>query len=107
LKNLKITAAIQHKLKTKHLVDVAEVRQCFLNKNGKLLTDNRALTKTNPPTLWFIARTNKNRLLKIVYIQKDMQIILKTDTPTSRMRLNWRFMRAMAWRADAEEGETT
>ena len=40
--------------------------------------DTRALTKTNPPTLWFIARTNKNRLLKIVYIQKNMQIILKT-----------------------------
>ena len=78
MKNLKITAAIQHKLKTKYLVEVAGVRQFFLNKNGKLLTDNRALTKTNPPTLWFIARTNKNRLLKIVYIQKDMQIILKT-----------------------------
>ena len=76
--NLKITAAIQHKLKTKHLVEVAEVRQCFLNKNGKSLMDTRALTKTNPPTLWFIARTNKNRLLKIVYIQKNMQIILKT-----------------------------
>jgi hypothetical protein len=78
LKNLKITAAIQHKLKTKHLVEVAEVRQCFLNKNGKLLTDSRALTKTNPPTLWFIARTNTNRQLKIVYIQKGVQIILKT-----------------------------
>ena len=78
MKNLKITASIQHKLKTKHLVEVAEVRQCFLNKNGKLLTDSRALTKTNPPTLWFIAKTNNNRLLKIVYIQKGVQLILKT-----------------------------
>jgi len=25
---------------------------------GRLLSDNRALTKTNPPALWFIALTN-------------------------------------------------
>jgi len=40
--------------------------------------DNRALTKTNPPTLWFLALTNRNRYLKIVYIQKNMEVHLKT-----------------------------
>ncbi len=45
---------------------------------GRLLSDNRALTKTNPPTLWFVALTNQNRKLKIAYIQKGNQVILKT-----------------------------
>ena len=47
-------------------------------RGRKLLFDNRALTKTDPPTLWFIAKTNKNRFLKIVYILKNSQTILKT-----------------------------
>ena len=47
-----------------------------------MLYDNRALTKTNPPTLWFIAKTNQNRKLKIAYIQKGDQVTLKTaDEP--------------------------
>jgi hypothetical protein len=78
MKNLKISAAIEAKLKTKHNVTIPEIRQCFLNRTGKLLVDNRALTKTNPPTLWFLALTNKNRCLKIVYIQKGFEFHLKT-----------------------------
>lgn len=78
MKNLVVSEAILGKLRTKHQVDLPEVRQCFFNRYGKLLYDNRALTKTNPPTLWFIAMTNKNRLLKIVYIQKADKVILKT-----------------------------
>lgn len=78
MKNLVVSAAIQEKLKTRHSVELAEVRQCFLNRNGKLLQDDRALTKTNPPTLWFIAKTNKDRLLKIVYILKNRVVYLKT-----------------------------
>ena len=78
MKNLIISAAVAAKLEGRHKVTVAEVRQCFLNRNGKLLTDNRALTKTNPPTLWFIADTNKARTLKIVYIQIGLQVHLKT-----------------------------
>lgn len=78
MKNLIVTDAIKGKLKTKHKVDLHEVRQCFHNKCGRLLTDNRALHKTNPPTLWFIADTNKGRALKIVYIQIGMEIHLKT-----------------------------
>ena len=77
MKNLIVSPATQAKLKDKHNVTMAEVRQCFLNRKGRLLTDNRALTKTNPPTLWFLAETNRNRYLKIVYIQKNMKIHLK------------------------------
>lgn len=78
MKNLHVTDAVLQKLKVKHGVDLLEVERCFFNRSGKLLYDTRALTKTNPPTLWFIAKTNQNRLLKIVYIQKGVKIILKT-----------------------------
>jgi hypothetical protein len=33
---------------------------------------------TDPPTLWFLARTNRNRLLKVVYIQRGLKIYLRT-----------------------------
>ncbi len=78
MKNLIVTDSIKAKLKTKHRVDFREVEQCFHNKFGRLLTDNRVLHKTDPPTLWFIAETNKGRMLKIVYIQIGMEIHLKT-----------------------------
>lgn len=78
MKNLAVSAAVLEKLRVRHAVELPEVRQCFLNRNGKLLQDTRALTKTNPPTLWFLARTNKDRILKIVYILKDGVVHLKT-----------------------------
>ena len=78
MKNLVVSAAIETKLHQKHQVLIKEVEQCFYNRGGNLLYDTRAKTKTIPPTLWFIALTNKNRKLKIVYIQKGMQLILKT-----------------------------
>lgn len=78
MKNLVVSVAIEAKLHKKHQVSIKEVEQCFCNRDGKLLYDTRAKTKTIPPTLWFIALTNKNRKLKIVYIQKGLQLILKT-----------------------------
>lgn len=78
MKNLLVSAAILQKLQRSHGVVRNEVEQCFLNRSGKLLTDNRELRKTNPPTLWFIAKTNQHRLLKVVYIQKGMIVELKT-----------------------------
>ena len=78
MKNLIVSAAVEAKLKRDHAVELGEVRQCFLNRAGRLLVDNRALNRTNPPTLWFIASTNKARALKIVYIQDGLQVHLKT-----------------------------
>lgn len=75
---LNITAGVLAKLKDRHNVSRQEVEQCFQNRTGRLLVDDRALTKTNPPTLWFIALTNRGRSLKIVYIQHGSSIDLKT-----------------------------
>lgn len=76
--NLKISADVLHKLQHKHAVTRDEVEQCFANRSGKLLRDTREKHKTNPPTLWFLAFTNKLRLLKIVYIQIGNTVELKS-----------------------------
>ncbi|MCZ8235243.1 MAG: ADP-ribosyl-(dinitrogen reductase) hydrolase [Inhella sp.] len=66
------------KLREKHGVDRREVEHCFMNRLGRLLEDKRARHKTNPPTLWFLSKTNQGRLLKIVYIQTGLAIDLKS-----------------------------
>ncbi|WP_298292238.1 ADP-ribosyl-(dinitrogen reductase) hydrolase [Thiomonas sp.] len=78
MKNLNISSKVLEKLAAKHNVCRREVEQCFENIAGDLLQDNREDHRTDPPTLWFIARTNKNRLLKVVYIQKGDKITLRT-----------------------------
>jgi len=87
MKNLVVSEAVKNKLQKKHQVSIREVECCFQNIEGRLLYDNRALTKTNPPTLWFIACTNQNRKLKIVYIQKGSQVILKTAYEPNEVEL--------------------
>ncbi len=78
MKNLVISDGVASKLKTAHGVLRNEVEQCFFNRTGKLLVDTRALNRTTPPTLWFIACTNRGRALKVVYMQKGDVVELKT-----------------------------
>jgi uncharacterized DUF497 family protein len=75
---LVISNEILHKLTDKHGVSKREVEQCFENRDGGLLEDSREDHKTNPPTQWFIAMTNKQRLLKIVFVQDGANTFLKT-----------------------------
>jgi hypothetical protein len=63
-----ISDKIRGKLLDKHGVTDEEVSQCFANRTGKLLADNRDKHKSIPPTQWFIAPTNKGRLLKICFV---------------------------------------
>jgi uncharacterized DUF497 family protein len=73
-----VSHRIDGKLDAKHGVTIEEVDQCFDNKCGINLIDDREQHRTDPPTLWFIAETNTGRLLKIVYVYKDMKYYLKT-----------------------------
>lgn len=78
MKNLHISKAVLEKLADKHHVERREVEQCFENIDGPLLIDDREDHKSDPATLWFLSRTNKTRLLKIVYIQRGSEIHLRT-----------------------------
>ena len=73
-----ISDNISDKLAKKHKVSKSEIEQCFNNREGGLLVDDRDMHKTNPQTLWFVAPTNKNRLLKIMYVTDGTDIFLKS-----------------------------
>lgn len=78
LPNLMISSQVLSKLSTKHQISRDEVEQCFLNREGVSLEDTREGNVTTPPTQWFLARTNKRRLLKVVYVRSGLLIDLKT-----------------------------
>lgn len=65
-----IAPKIREKLANKiPAVSEAEVRECFWNRTGRTLIDDREEHKTKPPTRWFIAETASGRRLKIVFIR--------------------------------------
>jgi hypothetical protein len=55
-----------------------EIEQCFANSSGCYLEDTREDHKSNPPTQWFISETDRGRELKIVFIQRDNNIAIRT-----------------------------
>lgn len=75
-----ISPAVKEKIEKKHKVSVREVEQCFDNRDraSRLLLDTREKHKTTPPTRWFLAKTNKNRLLKVVVVIDGQDIHLKS-----------------------------
>lgn len=78
MRSIIISTRIGDKLDAKHAVTLEEIDQCFNNKCGVNLIDDREEHRTDPPTLWFIAETNKERLLKIVYVYRDGNIYIKS-----------------------------
>jgi len=68
---LKASERILKKLNDKHRVKIEEVWECFINRVGGFLEDTRVNNRTEPPTMWFIAETDKGRQLKIVFIELD------------------------------------
>jgi hypothetical protein len=55
-----------------------EIEQCFENRRGALLEDQREQHKTDPPTQWFIAETDKGRRLKVVFVRNGADVNIKT-----------------------------
>ena len=80
-----ISAAVALKLSEKHRVSELEVRQCFYNREGKFAYDTREEHRTNPPTLWFIASTDADRRLKVVFqcYSKTEYVIKSTFEPNA------------------------
>jgi hypothetical protein len=55
-----------------------EIEQCFLNVEDGYCEDDRAIHKTNPPTKWFVAPTDKDRILKIMFVPEKDGVDLKS-----------------------------
>lgn len=76
---LVISKGVEEKLSNKAPpVSRREIELCFENREHGLLLDEREKNKSNPPTQWFIALTNQNRLLKIVFLQKNGDVTIRT-----------------------------
>ena len=75
---LVISAGVRKKLSEKHQVTEGEIRQSFANRTGEYLEDLREEHRTDPPTRWFVARTDFGRFLKIAFIFEDGDVIIKS-----------------------------
>lgn len=73
-----ISETIRAKLLAKHSLSEKEVYECFQNRNGEIFEDTRENHRTDPPTLWFVAETNRLRSVKVCYVQKGNKVFLKT-----------------------------
>ena len=81
---LKISPRVGEKLAQKHGVSAGEALECFANRCGNALKDTRAEHKTNPPSLWLVAETDRGRTLKVVFmLMPDGEIEIKTAYPAN------------------------
>lgn len=78
MRSLIISQELFEKLQTKHNVTRREVEQCFENRVGNYVIDDREEHRTDPPTLWFVAPTNYNRLLKVIFVFLDGNVYIKS-----------------------------
>lgn len=88
MRNIIISSRIDEKLDSKHAVTAEEVEQCFGNRCGFNLIDDREENRTDPPTLWFVAETNSGRQLKIVFVYRDGNIYLKSAYEPNEDEIN-------------------
>ncbi|MGV2900011.1 ADP-ribosyl-(dinitrogen reductase) hydrolase [Achromobacter sp. AGC78] len=80
LNNIVIVPEIRHKLETKHQVREIEVHQCFLNRDGPYVedTEEEHATDSGYPTEWFVAETDKGRLLKVCFVFENGNVYVKS-----------------------------
>jgi hypothetical protein len=78
-KTLIISSKVREKLAGKQPpVTQDEIVQCFANRAGKLLFDEREQHQSDPPTRWFISETDYGRKLKIAFINTDQGVVIRT-----------------------------
>lgn len=56
-----------------------EIRECYANRCGEYLIDNREDNRTDPETLWFVADTNHGRCLKVALMFIDGNVHIKSS----------------------------
>lgn len=79
-------------------VTQGEIEQCFNNRTGTYLIDSRAEHASDPPTHWFIAETHLRRKLKVVFIPRLPDIVIRTayDPNPIEMKIYDRYARRPA-----------
>jgi len=77
-KPFRFSPSVAEKLLQKHNIVPKEVMECFLNREGPTFTDIRLNPQTDPPTMWFVAATDRGRSLKVVYMEFEDAFVIKT-----------------------------
>ncbi len=76
---LEISSRVREKLQGKRPpVTRDEILQCFANRGGRYLIDNREDNRTDPPTQWFVAETDFGRRLKVAFVFDEGAVHIKT-----------------------------
>ena len=85
--NLVISQSVRNKLRDKHNVTEDEIKECFLNKDESRghLEDTRADHRTDPVTMWFISETHKERRLKVVWMNTEEGVVIKSAFPPNEI----------------------
>lgn len=75
--SIRISQGVLAKIRER-MITPAEISQCFMNREGGLCVDTRAHHLTDPLTNWFVAKTDQNRLLKIMFVPVEGGVELKS-----------------------------
>lgn len=77
-----ISAKVREKLARKDPpVTEEEIRQCFATLEARTLRDTREQHASDPPTEWFIAETDFGRKLKVVFIPRGGDVVIRSAYP--------------------------
>lgn len=76
--SFRISTQVLEKLRDKHGVSREEVLEAFMNRTGPSFRDGRERHDTDPPSMWFCSLTDRNRCLKVVYVERDGVFFIKT-----------------------------
>ena len=81
---LYMSPSVREKLRKRQITE-AQVLQCFANRAGKYLIDDREEHKTMPPTKWFVASTDYGIVLKVCFVfDPDSKLVeIKTAYPAT------------------------
>lgn len=84
-----IAQKIRQKLSSKSpAVSERDIEECFANRDGVFLIDDRADNLTNPLTRWFISETDHGLKLKICFIPMSSgEIVIKTAYSPNEVEL--------------------
>ena len=76
---LYMSPSVREKLRKRQITE-AQVLQCFANRNGKFLIDDREEHKTTPPTKWFVASTDYGIILKVCFVLDPSSKLIEIKT---------------------------
>ena len=84
-----ISPQIRGKLATKHQVKPQEVDQCFANRQGEYILDTREEHVADALTYWFIAETDYGRKLKVVFVEENGNLYIRTAFPPNEATIRY------------------